>query len=159
MPSTTSTRIVASAPELAATSVDRARAELLFDAEQPVVLRDAVGAAERSGLDLTGAGRNREVRDRRILRFPATVRDHGPVAGCLCGAYGFERLGECADLVELDQDRVRDLLLDAFRQQPRIGHEEIVPDELHAIAESLCELLPPAPVAFIESVFDRHNGG
>ena len=33
----------------------RRRAELLFDAEQLVVLRDAVGAARRAGLDLARA--------------------------------------------------------------------------------------------------------
>ena len=38
-------------------------AELFFDAEQLVVLRDAVGAAGRAGFDLAGAGGDCDVGD------------------------------------------------------------------------------------------------
>src|SRR5690606_25593461 len=48
--------------------VDRAFAELFLDAEELVVLRGAVGARRCADLDLTGAGGDGEVGDRRVLR-------------------------------------------------------------------------------------------
>src|SRR6185295_17880610 len=41
--------------------VFRGRAEFFFDAQQLVVFADAIGAAGRSGLDLTGGGADGEV--------------------------------------------------------------------------------------------------
>ena len=45
-----------------------------------------------------------------------------------------ERLGERADLVHLDQDRVGHALLDPAAQPVHVGHEEIVAHELHPLA-------------------------
>ena len=89
------------------------RAEPLFDAQQLVVLGDAVGAAGRAGLDLAGVGGHREVGDERIFGFARAVRDHRRVAGARRHLHGFERLGQRADLVDLDQDRVGDAFVDA----------------------------------------------
>src|SRR5690606_25541661 len=47
--------------------VRRSRAELEADAEELVVLRDAIGAREAAGLDLAGVGRHREIRDEAVL--------------------------------------------------------------------------------------------
>src|SRR5712691_8081065 len=47
--------------------ISRLRSQLLLDPQQLVVLRDAVGARERAGLDLPAIGRDREVGDGRIL--------------------------------------------------------------------------------------------
>ena len=52
-----------------------ARTELFFDAQQLVVLGDAIGAAGRAGLDLAGAGADREVGDGRVLGLAGAVRD------------------------------------------------------------------------------------
>jgi hypothetical protein len=69
-----------------------------------------------------------------------------------------ERLGECPDLVDLDQDRVRYPLLDAPVEALDVGDEEIVSDQLDTIAEPLRELLPARPVVFGRAVFDRNDG-
>ena len=58
-----------------------ADAELLFDAQQLVVFADAIGAAGRAGLDLSGAGADGEVGDRRVFGFAGAVRDDRGVAG------------------------------------------------------------------------------
>ena len=58
-----------------------ARAERLLDAEQLVVLGDAVAAAQRAGLDLAGARADGEVGDRRILGLAGAVRGDRRVAG------------------------------------------------------------------------------
>src|SRR5699024_7323070 len=48
-------------------------AQLFFDAEQLVVLRNTVGTARCTGLDLAGIERNRDVRDGRVLGLARTV--------------------------------------------------------------------------------------
>ena len=58
------------------------------------------------------------------------MRDDRPVTGVPCECDRVERLSECPDLVELDQDRVRDATLDPLAQDRRIGDEDIVGDEL-----------------------------
>ncbi len=49
-------------------------AEFFLDAEELVVLGDAVGAAGRAGLDLAGAGGDREVGDEGVFRLAGAVR-------------------------------------------------------------------------------------
>src|SRR4029079_18843941 len=51
------------------------RAELGFDPEEPVVLRDALRARWRPGLDLARAGRDREIGDPRVLGLAGAVAD------------------------------------------------------------------------------------
>src|SRR5215208_1472153 len=51
-------------------------AELFLDAQELIVLRDAIRSARRAGLDLSGAGCNGEVRDERVLGLTRTMRDH-----------------------------------------------------------------------------------
>jgi len=46
------------------------RAQLLFDAQELIVLRGPVGAGERSGLDLPAIGGDREIGDGCILVSP-----------------------------------------------------------------------------------------
>src|SRR6478735_10089396 len=55
------------AREGAPAGVARGVVELLLDAEQLVVLGDALRAGRGTGLDLTAVGRDREVGDRRVL--------------------------------------------------------------------------------------------
>ena len=92
--------------ESAPARVDGGVAELLLDAQQLVVLRDAVGARRRTGLDLAGAGRDGQVGDRRVLRLAGAVRDDARVTVRARELDRVERLGQRADLVDLDQDRV-----------------------------------------------------
>ena len=54
------------------------------------------------------------------------------VAGALGHLDRGEGLGQRADLVDLDQDRVGDAFCDAFLQDLRVGHEQVVADQLHA---------------------------
>src|SRR5438067_8387039 len=87
--------------------VVRRVAQLLGDAQQLVVLRDAVGARRAPGLDLPYSGRHGEVGDEGILRLAGAVRDHGAVSVGTRVRDALQRLGERPDLVQLDQDRVR----------------------------------------------------
>src|SRR5436190_2527671 len=85
----------------------RVGAERLLDAQELVVLRDAIGARRRAGLDLPAAGRDGEVGDRRVLGLAGAVRHDRAVAGGARGRDRVERLGQRADLVDLHEDRVR----------------------------------------------------
>src|SRR5580765_7934169 len=75
--------------------------ELFLDAQQLVVFADAIGAAGRSGLDLSRGGPDRQVGDSRVLGLARSVRDDGRVTGIGRHADGVERLGDGADLVQL----------------------------------------------------------
>ena len=93
-----------------AAGIERRFAELLLDADQLVVLGEPVGARQRAGLDLPAIGRDREIGDRRILGLAGAVRHHRAIAGAQRDLDRVQRLGQRADLVDLDQDRVADAL-------------------------------------------------
>src|SRR5688572_14582654 len=96
--------------------VSRLLPQLLLDAQELVVLRDAIRAGRRAGLDLPNAGRHGEVRDRGVLGLTGAMRHDGRVAGLPRDADRLERLRERPDLVHLDQDRVGDAALDPAPQ-------------------------------------------
>src|SRR4051812_30361226 len=56
-------------------AVRRGAAELLLDAQQLVVLGDAVGARRRAGLDLPGVDGDGNVGDRRVFGLAGAVAD------------------------------------------------------------------------------------
>src|SRR4051812_6705664 len=58
----------------------RGRSKLFLDAQQLVVLCDAVCTRGRAGLDLSHTGRDREVRDECIFGLAGTMRDDGGVS-------------------------------------------------------------------------------
>ncbi len=89
-----------------------------------------------------------------VFGFAAAVRDHCGVAGGLGHLDGFQGLGQRANLVELDQDRVADALLDAFLEDAGVGHEQVVADQLHLLADLVSEHLPAGPVGLVHAVFD-----
>ena len=94
----------------AAAGVASPPAELLLDPQQSVVLADAVRAGQRPGLDLPAAAPDREVGDGGVFGLAGAVRDDRCVARLARDADRLERLRKRSDLVELDQDRVADLL-------------------------------------------------
>src|ERR1039457_805912 len=91
-------------------------AELFLDAEKLVVLADAVGAAGRSGLDLAGAGGHGGGGGEGGFGLAGAVSDDGGVAVASAQFDGIDGLRYSADLVQLDEDGVGDLLLDALLQ-------------------------------------------
>src|SRR5690606_37573025 len=106
--------------EFGAAAIRRAGAELGFDTQQAVVLRDAIGTAQRAGLDLARRRAHRQIGDSRILSFAGAMRNHCAVAGGLGHLDGVERFGQRSNLVELDQDRVGDTAVDTFFQNTRV---------------------------------------
>src|SRR6185436_5786399 len=68
-------------------------AELLLDAQQLVVLRDALAASGRTGLDLPAAHCHGQVGDRGVLGLAGAVAHHGAVAAAVRQVYRVQRLG------------------------------------------------------------------
>ncbi|MNX46846.1 hypothetical protein D3C86_773940 [compost metagenome] len=82
----------------------------------------------------------------------------GGVARALGHLDGGQGLGQGADLVDLDQDGVGRAEADAAVEAIGVGDEEVVADQLHALAEALGELGPAVPVVFGHAVLDREDG-
>ena len=85
------------------------------------------------------------------------MADDGGVAGALGHLDGFEGLGQRADLVDLDQDRVGDASLDAFLEDLRVGDVQVVAHQLDLLAQHVGQVLPAVPVAFVHAVLDRDD--
>src|SRR5262245_33621618 len=69
-------------------------AELFLDAQELVVLRDAVRSGRRPGLDLADAGRDGKIRDGGVLRFARSVRHDAAVSPRASKLDRLERLGQ-----------------------------------------------------------------
>src|SRR5215217_3674060 len=117
--------------------VVRGASQSLLYAEELIVLRDALPAGRRPGLYLSGVHRHRKVRDRCVLRLPAPMTDHGRIPGLVCQIHRLERLRERPYLVYLDEDGVAYTLVYAPSENLRVGHEQVVSDELHPPPQSL----------------------
>src|SRR5689334_16125449 len=68
-------------------------AQLFLDAQQLVVLGDALGTRQRAGLDLQRVGGDRDIGDGGVLGLARTVRNDGGVAGALGGFDRVEGFG------------------------------------------------------------------
>src|SRR5579883_490125 len=135
----------------------RLLAELLLDAQQLVVFRGAVGARERSGLDLPAIGGDREIGDGGVFRLAGAMRHHGSVAGLVGHLDGRERLGQRADLVDLDEDGIGAAVSDAVGETRDVGDEEVVADQLALGPDQVGQLLPALHVVLGHAVLDRDD--
>ena len=64
---------------------------------------------------------------------------------------------QSTDLVDFDQDRVRDTFFDTFRKDRRVRYEQVVTNQLNFLTKTVCQFLPAFPVAFAKSIFDRDD--
>jgi len=110
-------------------------AEVFLDAQQLVVLGDAIRARERTGLDLHGIEADGNVGNGRILGFAGAMRDHRRIAGAFGHLNRSKGFGQGADLVDLDQDRIGDALLNTLLEDLRVGDENVITDDLHCLAQ------------------------
>ena len=105
----------------------RALSQLLFDPQELVVLGDSLAAGRRAGLYLPHPGGDHQIGDERILGLTGPMGDNRAVSRVAGKGDRVERLGERPDLVELDQDRIRDSALDSLSQDRRVGDETSSP--------------------------------
>src|SRR5688572_12366135 len=117
--------------------VFRLVAELLGDADELVVLGDAVGAGGGPGFDLAAVGGDGDVADRRVFGLARAVGEDGAEAVADGHVDGGKGLAERADLVDLHQDRVGSLRLDALLEELDVGDEQVVADKLDLLANAV----------------------
>ena len=67
-------------------------------------------------------------------------------------------LGNRADLVQLDEDRVAAAQANALGQTLGVGDEQVIADQLDLAAQFLRHLLPALPVLLIEAVLNGVDG-
>ena len=85
------------------------------------------------------------------------MRHHRGIARALRHLDRREGFGERADLVDLDQDGVRDPAADAFAQDLRVGDEDVIAHQLDIAAEAIRQQLPAVPVVLRHRVFDAED--
>ena len=90
--------------------------QLFLDAEQLIVLGNAVGTAGSARLNLARIAGNREVGDGSVLGLTGTMRHNARIACLLSHLNGFQSLSQRANLVHLNQDCVSAAQFDAFGQ-------------------------------------------
>src|SRR5262249_14640016 len=128
--------------------------QLLFDSEELIVFANAIGPARRSGLDLAGGGADCQGGDRRVFRLSGSVRNYGGVL-CVCRhPNSLQRLGDGANLVELDEESVADAVTDPAFENLGVRHEYVVADELNAAAKLSRQHLPAFPITLRNAVFN-----
>ena len=74
--------------------------ELFFDAQQLIIFGDAVSAAHRAGLDLSGTGCYDDIGNRCVLRLTGAMGDNRRETGFLSHSDGIKCLRQRTDLVE-----------------------------------------------------------
>lgn len=102
----------------------------VLQTQKTVVFGGAFPSAWGAGLDLAGVHGHSQICDRGVLRFTGAMRRDGSVSRLMCHADGVECFRDCADLVELNQDRVSAAQLDSAAQPFGVGDKQIVSDKL-----------------------------
>ena len=82
--------------------------QLFFNPEKLVELGDALAAASGAGLDVSRAGRDGEIRNERIFGFAGAVGDKAAVVVLPRQLDRVQGLGDRADLIQFDEDRIAD---------------------------------------------------
>ena len=80
-----------------------------------------------------------------VLGLARAMRHHRGVAGLTRHPDRRQRLRQRPDLIDLDQDRVRDTGVDPALEALRVGDEHVVADELHAVPELVGQRRPARP--------------
>src|SRR5271168_3950544 len=111
----------------------RRAAEFFFDAQELVVLGNAVGAAGGRGLDLPRSGSHGKIGDKSVLGLPRAVRNDGVVSRFAGHLDRVDRFRYRPDLIQLDQNGVADSFLNAAGESLGVGDEQVVADELNSL--------------------------
>ena len=81
----------------------------------------------------------------------------GGIARPVSHVDGFQRLRQCPDLIDLNEDGVCNALINALRQALRIGDKEIVAYQLHLTSDGFRQHGPAFPIRFTHSIFKGDN--
>ena len=138
-------------------SIDGLCAQLLFDADELIVLGDAVGAAHRTRLDLSRIGGDGDIGYRGVFGFARTMRGHRGISVAVGHFDGIKRLGERTYLIHFYQDGIGCTCLDSLFPGTSIRDKQVVAHNLTFAAQRTSHLGPSIPVVLVKSVFDGIN--
>ena len=82
------------------------------------------------------------------------MRYHRSKGGTLRHLDRLQRLSQGADLIELNENRISCLFLDTAFKPLCIRHEQVVANQLYAIAQALPQELPTLPVVLAQAILD-----
>jgi hypothetical protein len=100
--------------------------EFLLDAEDLVELRKTLRSGWGTSLDLSSTETNNDVGNGDIFGLTGAVRDHDAPAGTKGILGSLDGLGDCADLVDLQQKCVTRLELNGLLDKFRVGDSQII---------------------------------
>ena len=86
------------------------------------------------------------------------MAEDGPIAGLLRQRHRFQRFGQGAHLVGLDEDGIGGAAGKALLQPGLLGDKKVIPDELNIFADGFGELPPQIPVILPGRVLQRNDG-
>ena len=89
---------------------------------------------------------------------PLRCGDDRRIAGSFGHFDGFQGFRKGADLVDLDQDGVGNSFFDPFLEYFGVGDEQVVTDNLDALAQALGDEFPAVPVIFGHAVLNGDDG-
>ena len=138
-------------------SVDSTTAQLLLDADQLVVLREPLGAAGSSCLDMASRETHNQVGNEAVLGLTRSVRDKYSPSVVLAHLVGLDGLSDGADLVDLQQQGVAGLLLDGSSNPHLVGHQEVVTHNLVVLAQRTGQFLESCPIFLVVGVFNQNH--
>src|SRR5450830_1690898 len=144
--------------ERGVSSIGSLVAELLFDAHELIVLLDTFTTAGGARLQVTCAHADGEVGNKAVDRLATAVRNHGSPSGLPCQRDGSDGLGQGTDLVQLDEDGVGRVLVDAALDAFDIRDKQVVADQLDLLPDGLVQQLPAVPVVFGQAVLKDDEG-
>lgn len=136
--------------------VDGKLTKLLFNAENLVELGQALRTGRGTSLDLTGTDTDGNVSNGDIFGLARSVRDHDtPAIGV--GVLGsLDRLGQCADLVDLEEEGIAGLELNGLLDADGVGDGQVITDNLDVLG--LVKVAPGLPVILSKGVLNADNG-
>src|SRR5207249_4618392 len=109
------------------------RTDRIAKYNQLLRIEEELGKAARfngAGLDLAGDGGDSQIGDEGVFGFTGAVRNDGVVAGFASELDGVDGFGDCANLIELDENSVGDAFVDAAGEARGVSDEEVVAHKL-----------------------------
>ena len=86
------------------------------------------------------------------------MRAHHSPASALGHANSLNRLGDCTNLIDLQEKGVAELVVNGLLNTAGIGDEEIITDNLDLLTKLRSDLLPALKVILLEGILDGDDG-
>ena len=86
------------------------------------------------------------------------MRAHHSPASALGHANSLNRLGDCTNLIDLQEKGVAELVVNSLLNTAGIGDEEIITDNLDLLTKLRSDLLPALKVILLEGILDGDDG-